>query len=161
MIIFPFSKKLDKGTHDIAAVGNILADDSPLLVVKIELSSSLPILVKIISTKESNLNGEDISEMTANSRISRPVPPMTFKILSEPKVLSEINEEMPEEIPEEMPLVTLIKQAYISYPYNCVDEKDGIILDPFYFLIVRIITQEKTIIAGNIVFHKQSMNFYE
>ena len=154
MIIFPFSKKLDKGTHDIAAVGNILADDSPLLVVKIELSSSLPILVKIISTKEANLNGEDISEMTANSRISRPVPPMTFKILSEPEVLNETND-------EGMPSVTLVKQAYISYPYNCVDEKDGIKLDPSYFLIVRIITQEKTIVAGNIVFHKQSMNFYE
>ncbi len=151
MIIFPFSKKLDKGTHDILAIGNIMAEESPLLVKKIEFSSSAPVLVKIIALKESSiLNGEDVTAIAVNSRIGKPIPPMSLKVIADPEINTEI---------QEGENTSLIKQMYVNYPYQCIDVEDGISLDNTIFIVLRIITQEKTIIAGNVILQKQ-MSFF-
>ena|SRR3990167_2722349 len=154
MIIFPFSIKLNKGTHDLFAFGNITPEQNPVFVKKIEFSSSSPILVKLIATKELNItDGEDVTPMAVNSHLGKPIPPAALRILANPVITTDIQDG------EDVQGVSIIKQCYGS-EYKAVDEQDGISIDPTIFIILRVITQEKTIVSGNVVLQKQS-NFYE
>ena len=154
MIIFPFSTKLDKGTHDLFAFGNITPEQNPVFVKKIEFSSSSPILIKLIATKELNItDGEDVTAMASNSHIGQPIPPSAIKVIANPIITIDIEEG------EDVQGIQIIKQCYGS-EYKAADEQDGISIDPSLFMIIRVVTQEKTIVAGNVILQKQR-NFYE
>lgn len=143
MYLLPFSRKLNKGTYDVFAVGNTMPSSEPLMLVKFDVSASKPVLVKVYTTKESNIaDGEDITPMMVSSNSGKQIQVGQVRVFGGP-VLEEDG--------------SLVKTMYVKDKANVFEEIDNMVLETQSVVVVRFITGDKTIVTGNLTCKARKM----
>jgi len=148
MILIPFQREIKKGEQDIIGVGNGFTLRNVLLLHRLEITSDTKVLVQLLTMREDDITGEVGEEVPLNTVLGgeggvslntllgreEGVPKIT--IYSNPKVSS----------------FDMLKQKLLLSE-DLADEKDGIIIYPRYYIVLRVITDKDASIFGNFLFN--------
>ena len=135
MILIPFQREIKKGEQDIIAVGNGFTLRNVLLLHRLEVTSDNKILVQLLAMREEDIVGQMGKEVPLNTVLGGEGGNTKIIIYSNPKVN----------------LFDMLKQKLLLSG-DLADEKDGVIIYPHYYIVLRVVADKNASIFGNFLF---------
>lgn len=140
MFLLPFSVKVPKGTTHLIAIGNIMPQEEPLNVYKVELSADKQVLANVRKAKEDDFSGVEITNLVVSSHPTSAASMGNYKAF----MRISLNEGTS----------MLLKTLLVSEPAVIVDERDGIVLERRMYVVISVTSQSGGVVAGTIVLQK-------